>query len=269
MTFVRFAVALVLTIVLLGIAKKTSTRHSTEYSHKIGDIDVIHKTVTEDFGEGPVLKLETAYPESLTAIAYYGAAAGGPYETDTLTQTPEGLITILPVLPKGKEWFYHIDVFRNGEKEAVFPPQGDQFIKFKGHVPPYVIVPHIFFMFATVFFALMTVFTAFSATKGTGEIKKSVRYLLWTVVFVFIGGFPLGFWVAYMAFGQGWGGIPIGWDITDNKTVIIFLFWLVTFILARKGLKGKEMAVSNGVYLALTLISLVVTLALFMVPHSI
>lgn len=269
MKLLRYGIAFVLTIVLLGIAKKTSTRHPTEYTERIGEITVSHTTVTEDFGEGPVLDMTASSTEGLTSIAYFASSEGSSYQADTLTLTESGFTGKLPVLPKGKRWYYHIDIIKDGQVVAKLPPNGDQFIKFKGHVPAYVLVPHIFCMFATVFFGLLTVFSAFDFKRGKGELSRSVRYLLWTVIFVFVGGFPLGYWVAYLAFGQGWGGIPIGWDITDNKTVIIFLFWFVTLILARKGLKGGRMAVSSGTYLALTIISMIVSLVLFMVPHSI
>ncbi len=124
-------------------------------------------------------------------------------------------------------------------------------------------------MFAIIFLGLLTVFSSISVVRGKTDIRQSVRYLLWTVIFAFIGGFPLGYLVAYLAFGQGWTGIPIGWDITDNKTVILFLFWLVTFILARRGLKGERMAISKKAYMSLVLASLIVTFIAFVIPHSI
>ena len=124
-------------------------------------------------------------------------------------------------------------------------------------------------MFATIFFGLLTVISSISVVRGKADIRQSVRYLLWTMIFAFIGGFPLGYIVAYLAFGVGWGGIPIGWDITDNKTVILFIFWLFTFILARRGLKGERMVISKKAYMSLALASLIVTFVAFVIPHSI
>lgn len=269
MTFLRYGIALILTIGLLAIARRTSTRHSAEHFIQTGDIKASHRTITEAFNAEPALDVVVAPTSGLSAIAYYSTTKGGPYKADTLAMTNEGFSGVLPVLEKGKKWFYHIDLLKNGSIVGKFPARGDQFIKFKGHVPVYILVPHIFCMFATVFLGLMTVFTAFDVVKGKGEIRKSVNYLLWTTVFVFIGGFPLGYLVAYIAFGQGWSGIPIGWDITDNKTVILFLAWLITLILARKGIKEAKIAISNKTYFALTIASLVVSIIIFMIPHSI
>ena len=269
MKFVRYGVAVILTIVLLGIARRISTRHPSDFSQQIGDVTASHTTVTEDFGDGPVLDVQLSSPTGLTALVFYSETDGGPYVSDTLTGTSDGFTGVLPVLQKGSKWFYHIVILKGEKSVAVFPPYGNQFIKFKGHVPPHVLIPHIFCMFAIVFFGLLTVFSAFDLTRGKGDLKKSLRYLLLTIIFAFIGGFPLGYYVAYLAFGVGWGGIPFGWDITDNKTVLLFVFWLVTLILARRGLKGESMAISENTYLILTVVSLAVTIFTFMIPHSI
>ncbi|MEE9553559.1 MAG: hypothetical protein V3W18_04605 [candidate division Zixibacteria bacterium] len=269
MNLARFGIAIIITIVLLGVARRISTRHPTDFSRQVGDVTATHRTVTEDFGDGPVLDVALSAPDSLMAVVNYSQTDGGPYTVDTLTMTENGFRGELPDLEKGKKWFYYIDLYKDKKSVAKLPPFGTQFIKFKGHVPAYILVPHIFCMFAIVFFGLLTVFSALDLARGKGDIKKTVGHLHWTVIFAFVGGFPLGYLVAYMAFGVGWGGIPFGWDITDNKTVLLFIFWLVTLILARRGLKGEKMAISNNVYLALTVISLAVTIFTFMIPHSI
>ncbi len=265
----RYVAALALTILMLGIARRISTRHPTDHSAEAGGITLSHRTVTEDFGDGPRIDMKATSTEGLVAIVFYSQVDGGPYTADSLSRMPDGFSAILPVLEKGKRWYYHIKAYQSEKERAKFPPGPDQFIKFKGHVPAYILVPHIFCMFATIFFGLLTVISSINAVKGKADIKQSVRYLLWTVIFAFIGSFPLGYIVAYLAFGQGWSGIPIGWDITDNKTVILFLFWLVTFILARKGLKGERMVISKKAYMSLVLTSLIVTFIAFVIPHSI
>lgn len=253
----------------MGIARRISTRHPEDYSISKNGLTLTHRSVTEDFGDGPILRVSTSSTQDLTALVYFTRTMGGSYEADTLQQVSGGFQAILPVLKKGERLFYHIEVFNNSELAARFPPESDQFIKFKGRVPGYILIPHIVCMFATVFFGLLTVFSSVSVVRGSGDIRKSVRYLFWTVVFAFIGGFPLGYLVAYLAFGQGWEGVPIGWDITDNKTVILFLFWLATFILTRRGLKGEPMTVSKKVYMYLAMTSFIVTFIAFLVPHSI
>ncbi len=265
----RYVAALALTILMLGIARRISTRHTTDYSIEAGDITLSHRTVTEDFGVGPKINIGASSTEGLKAVVYYSRVEGGPYTADSLSRVADEFSTTLPILEKGSKWYYHVKVYQSENEIAKFPPGVDQFIKFKGHVPAYILIPHIFCMFAIIFFGLLTVFSSISIVRGKTDIRQSVRYLLWTVIFAFIGGFPLGYLVAYLAFGQGWTGIPIGLDITDNKTVILFLFWLVTFILARRGLKSERMAISKKAYMSLVLASLIVTFIAFVIPHSI
>ncbi len=265
----RYVAALALTILMLGIARRISTRHPTDYSVEAGGITLSHLTVTEDFGDGPKINIGASSTEGLKAIVYYSRVEGGPYTADSLSRVADEFSATLPILEKGSKWYYHIKVYQSENEIAKFPPGVDQFMKFKGHIPAYILIPHIFCMFATIFYGLLTVISAISVVRGKADIKQSVRYLLWTVIFAFIGSFPLGYIVAYLAFGKGWDGIPIGWDITDNKTVILFLFWLVTFILARRGLKSERMAISKKAYMSLVLASLIVTFIAFVIPHSI
>jgi hypothetical protein len=35
----------------------------------------------------------------------------------------------------------------------------------------------------------------------------------------------LGPVVQYYAFGEFWTGVPFGWDLTDNKTLVAVIFW--------------------------------------------
>ena len=49
-----------------------------------------------------------------------------------------------------------------------------------------------------------------------------------------MGGMILGPIVQNFAFGELWTGVPFGWDLTDNKTLIAFLFWIIAVVMNRK-----------------------------------
>ncbi|MEN6312054.1 MAG: hypothetical protein ABFD80_11010, partial [Acidobacteriota bacterium] len=55
-----------------------------------------------------------------------------------------------------------------------------------------------------------------------------------------------------------WSGFPFGTDLTDNKTAISFLFWIAALAAGRKGKPAR----------AAVLAASVMTLAVFLVPHS-
>ena len=67
---------------------------------------------------------------------------------------------------------------------------------------------------------------------------------------------------------SGWGGWPLGTDITDTKTEVLLLFWLITIVLALPGLKGRKMAIPGGTYSFLVILSFAVTFITFLIPHS-
>jgi hypothetical protein len=60
------------------------------------------------------------------------------------------------------------------------------------------------------------------------------------------------------AFGVAWSGFPLGMDLTDNKTLIAFLFWIAALVAGRKGKAARPFVIAASL----------VTLLIFLVPHS-
>jgi len=70
----------------------------------------------------------------------------------------------------------------------------------------------------------------------------------------------LGPLVQKFAFGAYWTGVPFGWDLTDNKTLIAMIFWLMA---SWRVLKGN--AEQNRWWVVL---AVVVMFIVFLIPHS-
>jgi hypothetical protein len=125
-------------------------------------------------------------------------------------------------------------------------------IRFKGSVPGWILIPHILVMFL----ALLT-----AVRGGLEALSRQGRtriYALWTVILLFIGGFILGPLVQKMSFGQWWTGIPFGFDLTDNKTLIAFIGWLAALLAGRKGRNARWWALAAAVLM----------LIVYLIPHS-
>lgn len=124
-------------------------------------------------------------------------------------------------------------------------------IRFKGTVPEFILLPHILLMFIAMLFStaagLMSIF----------KVPEFKKYGIWTLVLLTAGGMILGPVVQKYAFGELWTGIPHGWDLTDNKTLIALLFWIIAVIMNRK----KE----RPLYTALAAF---VLLLVYSIPHS-
>lgn len=125
-------------------------------------------------------------------------------------------------------------------------------IRFKGKVPLYILIPHIFCMFFAMFFALRTGIESF--TKGP-SVKNLTKY---TLIFFLLGGIILGPIVQKFAFGAFWTGWPFGHDLTDNKTLIAFLAWIIAY---RK--VSRDETKQLWVKIAATILILI-----YLIPHS-
>ncbi|UCG28572.1 MAG: hypothetical protein JSV24_04220 [Bacteroidales bacterium] len=162
----------------------------------------------------------------------------------------ETLKASLPQQPPAGKLAYYLKL--ETRNETVDVSSGDPvIIRFKGDVPAIVMVPHILLMFIAMLL---------STLAGLLAIVKHQRYRFYgilTVIFFFTGGLILGPVVQYYAFGEAWTGIPFGWDLTDNKTLISFIVWLVAVIL---NLKKKRPA--------FVILAAVVLLVIYSIPHS-
>lgn len=151
--------------------------------------------------------------------------------------------------PAGKLSYYF--VFHTPDEDIELFIDDPVKIRFKGDVPAWVLLPHILFMFAAM---LLSNISGVFALAGN---KKFRFYGMMTFILFLIGGMILGPVVQKYAFGDFWTGIPFGWDLTDNKTLISFVFWILAVYMNRK----KE----RPVY---TIIAALVLLLIYSIPHS-
>ena len=116
------------------------------------------------------------------------------------------------------------------------------------HANPLLTKIHGLFMMGTlVFFVIAAVF-AVVHLKRKNDIGSTVKATMLGTFVLFIGGFPLGWAVAYQEYGTAWTGIPFGWDLVDNVTLILFILWVTPLILVRKSIikGGRSETVPGG-----------------------
>jgi len=274
-TIVRIIVSAVLTIVLLGVSRKMSTRNPQEIIREFDGIKAIHTTITESkLGVMPVVKviLSGNGAEQVSGRLYYTVDEGVEQSTVMNFSDDRTLVGNLPVGEIGKRLYYRIELTQNGDLKASLAPTDMRgyLLKYKGPVSAFVLIPHILLMFLGVFFSFIALFYGFDLLLGRNKIKQAAIAVLLSFFCGFIGGVLIGIEVSHEVFGgSGWGGWPVGNDVTDTKTEIFLLFWLITMIFGWAGLSGRELKVSNKVFGTMIIISFVVTLAAFLVPHSI
>jgi len=100
--------------------------------------------------------------------------------------------------------------------------------RFKGKVPPPLLIAHILLMFLGIILVVRT---------GLEVLRPGSppRILPWvTLVVMIAGGLWLGPLVQKYAFGHYWTGFPLGSDLTDTKVLAATAIWFVAVIRGRK-----------------------------------
>ena len=270
----RVITAIILTLVFLVIARRLSTRHPESLSSDAAGIRLEHRSVTEQVeGRDITFTAKLHGDPSLQVNIKYGSSTQAMERQTTMARVADSLSAVLPGGQRGDRIYYTLTVTDSAGSTLTTLPGSNTpalLIKIKGEVAGWLLVAHILCMFASFFFVALAGLGAVELLRGAGQVEVLVRNSLWALNLIFIGGFPLGMAVAYQAFGVAWGGIPYGWDITDNKTLITFLFWLVAVLAGLRGLRhgGPAKADNHLRYAMLVMLCVVVTLSVYLIPHS-
>jgi hypothetical protein len=157
----------------------------------------------------------------------------------------------LPHQPPPGKLLYRI-VLHHDDRAVFVPQDAPVVIRFKGDVPLSILIPHIIAMSGAMLLSARTGLEYFSREQ------KFKKLIFWTIGFLFVGGIILGPIVQLFAFDALWTGWPVGTDLTDNKTAVAFLAWVVTGIALRKSHHSK----------AWVLWAAIITLVVYLIPHS-
>jgi hypothetical protein len=169
----------------------------------------------------------------------------------TMSRAGDTLTARMPGQPPAGKLEYYVRLIREGES-LVIPPGPHVVIRFKGDVPLPVLIVHVLVMFIGMFI---------SNRLGLVLLDPGAvsRKLIYAVLGLFVvGGLILGPVVQKYAFGAYWTGWPFGTDLTDNKTAVAVLAWLVALAMVGRSAKPKWWVSGAAV----------VTLVVFMIPHS-
>jgi hypothetical protein len=196
------------------------------------------------------IALEIADPLINGELFFRRYPTGEEWQTIPLIREGDNLTGTLPHQPPAGKLEYHILIRQGGQVFRI--PYGEQvIIRFRGDVPAGIIIPHASLMFVAMLLSNLTLLLALF------NFKQYRLYGWITIVALFVGGLILGPLVQHYAFGQYWTGFPNGYDLTDNKTLIVFIFWLIAIV----GNLKKDRRY-------LTILAALVMLVIFAIPHS-
>jgi hypothetical protein len=102
----------------------------------------------------------------------------------------------------------------------------------------------------------------FSTRTGLEFFNKEPNYKklsYWTFGLLVLGGLIFGPIVQKYAFGEYWTGFPFGIDLTDNKTLIAAIGWIIALIAIVKTSNPKKWVIFASVLMFIV----------YLIPHSV
>jgi len=208
------------------------------------------ETTHETIGDYEI-KIEAPDSEVSGYIQFKRFKTDDPWTNIQMEREDGSISASLPQQPSAGKLAYKVFLSYRG-KEVSLTGEQEVVIRFKDVVPKTVLYLHILIIFSAMLFSTRT---GIEALRKEGNTRKLT---LWTAGLMFGGGMILGPLVQKFAFGEWWTGVPFGFDLTDNKTLIAMIVWAIAVIAGRKGKQAKGWVLAASI----------VTLVIFLIPHS-
>jgi hypothetical protein len=267
-TFLYWFLAVVITISAAIYQRRTGPTYPKRTEVYVNDVTYKIKLVRSlGLDERPTVRIAIDDPNASATIFYKRFKTDEAYTSAPFTyrvipiesfimnrifgmDEMKGFFASVPQQPPAGKLQYYVEITDQSGTKTLFR-ENPVVIRFKGAVPGWALTPHIILMF---FAMLLSTLAGLMAAGGRESQRK---YGLMTFVFLFAGGMILGPVVQYYAFGEFWTGVPFGWDLTDNKTLVAVVFWLLAVAMNYR--KQRPLY---------TIIAAVVLLLIYSIPHS-
>lgn len=242
--------AILLTAAAALYQRLTGPTHPQRTKATVAGVTYKFKLIRSFDGDGDCpVTLQVADPEVTGTLEYRVFPQKVDFTPLPMTREGDKLTASLPHQAMAGKLEYKVTLRKGGE-QVMLNEGVPTVIRFKGFVPGFVLIPHILIMFLSMLF---------SNVAGVFALFKipSVKMMKITLGTIFIGGLILGPLVQKYAFDELWAGVPFGWDLTDNKTLIAFAAWLIAYAACRKS-ESRIWVIAASI----------VTLIIFSIPHS-
>lgn len=146
---------------------------------------------------------------------------------------------------------YRVLLIKDNQKSEI--PQQPIVLRYKGDVPTIILLIHVIVIFAAM---LVSTRAGIEFFNKDANFKK---FAIWSLAIMTLGGMIMGPIVQKYAFGELWTGIPFGIDLTDNKTLIAWIAWIVAAVASFRSKNPGRWVLGAAI----------VTLIIFSIPHSV
>lgn len=270
---VKILLAVCLALVLVsGCGKKEAVEEYKSQWIKLKHKPIEKATVGNDAPVSATVEVSEDV-KSVRLFLYY-TADDQPQEVIQLEFLESGdYFGAIPSQKRGTEIEYYIEA-RGGRDLVVRVPKdveapGFKFV-YKGVPNQALVVAHVVLLFVALLVFLLCGYLAFRALRHRKVIIDIPRLgFLGTVIF-FISSFPLGMIVGYQTYGKIWTGFPVGNDLTDNKSLVVLLYWAAASFLYRGSVRSKDPArdlLGMKPLPYIYLVGVILTIVLSLIPH--
>ncbi len=246
-------IAILFTVLIAAYQRMTGPTYPISGSLEIAGEQIDYNFPRTHGGEGgKLIRIEVKNDRIEGQIRYKRYKSYDEWHYADMSRDGEVLSFEIPHQPPAGKVMYQItlrDINGNDHRLTEEPV----IIRFKGDVPWYVLIPHIILIF------LAMVFSARTGLEAIFNGKNIYSLTIWTVILLFVGGLIFGPIIQKYAFDAFWTGWPFGHDLTDNKTLVAFIVWMVALWKIRKGTKPRMWAIIGSLVLLL----------IFLIPHSV
>ena len=243
--------AIIFTVVIAGYQRRTGPTYPMKVKKVIGQTLIRVELIRAYDGQDDAQVILNIPDTSIKGkIQFRRFKSYDNWTMAPMVRKGDSLTASLPHQDIAGKVMYHITLIKGNEQ--VLLNDDPSVLRYKGYVPRYILFPHILIIFLAMLFSTITGIEAI--TNG----KHTLLYTWITIITLFIGGLILGPIVQKLSFGVYWAGWPFGHDLTDNKSVVAFLFWVIALIVQYRNREKKLW----------TIVASIVLLIVFLIPHS-
>ena len=253
-SWVLWSLTILFTFFISYLQRTTGPTYPVSGKTMVGTEEIRYKLIRTDeiTGKTPESEIPIKAPETISGSYIYKRFKSYDEWTEKpLRREGENLIISIPRQPMAGKIEYLVSL-TDGENLVKLTKE-PVVMRFKGVVPKLsVLLPHVLMMLLAMIFSTRTGLEALVRGKRTRILA------LWTLIFLGIGGLILGPVMQKYAFDAYWTGWPFGHDLTDNKTAVAFIFWVIALIALYRKPERRVMPI----------VAAIVLLAIYSIPHS-
>ena len=205
------------------------------------------------------------------------------YQIDNVLSDPVNLAPLgenlfgytVPAQDRGTRMNYYLEITTATGTKIYFPrnaPEEEKFytLTFKGKANGLLLFIHVLLMVIPMILFIAAAYFAFKHLQQQLPVDKTLWLSVIAFLLFFIGIVPFGMIVEYQVFGSIFQGWPFGRDVTDTKTLVIFIYWFVSLMMMKNKIFKKEEKnlISDKGFASLVVIGTIITLGMYLVPHE-